>query len=60
MAARSGVPSARIQEVRGEARDRKDLLDRVDRAIRMAQNGELEEVGDRSRDPRGERTGNER
>ncbi|KIK81735.1 hypothetical protein PAXRUDRAFT_832650 [Paxillus rubicundulus Ve08.2h10] len=62
MAARSGVPSARIQEVRGEARDRKDLLDRVDRAIRMAQNGKLEEVGSGSRDPRGVQagTGNER
>ena len=41
MAARSGIPSSKIQQVRGEARNRKDLLDRVDRAIKMAQNGEL-------------------
>ncbi|KAF9223551.1 hypothetical protein BS17DRAFT_147658 [Gyrodon lividus] len=57
MAARSGVPSARIQEVRGEARDRKDLLDRVDRAIRMAQNGELEEEESGSGNSGGARTG---
>lgn len=43
MAARSGIPSSKIQQVRGEARNRKDLLDRVDRAIKMAQNGELHE-----------------
>lgn len=44
MAARSGIPSSKIvQQVRGEARSRKDLLDRVDRAIKMAQNGELHE-----------------
>ncbi|KAF8121824.1 hypothetical protein EV363DRAFT_1362453 [Boletus edulis] len=43
MAARSGIPSSKIQQVRGEARNRKDLLDRVDRAIKMAQNGELRE-----------------
>jgi hypothetical protein len=43
MAARSGIPNSKIQQVRGEARSRKDLLDRVDRAIKMAQNGELHE-----------------
>jgi len=43
MAARSGIPTSKIQQVRGEARNRKDLLDRVDRAIKMAQNGELHE-----------------
>ncbi|KAH0833132.1 hypothetical protein J3R83DRAFT_12129 [Lanmaoa asiatica] len=43
MAARSGIPSSKIQQVRGEARNRKDLLDRVDRAIKMAQNGEIYE-----------------
>lgn len=43
MAARSGIPNSKIQQVRGEARNRKDLLDRVDRAIKMAQNGELHE-----------------
>ena len=43
VAARSGIPSSKIQQVRGEARNRKDLLDRVDRAIKMAQNGELHE-----------------
>lgn len=42
VAARSGIPSSKIQQVRGEARNRKDLLDRVDRAIKMAQNGELQ------------------
>lgn len=43
MAARSGIPSSKIQQVRGEARNRKDLLDKVDKAIKMAQNGELHE-----------------
>lgn len=41
MAARSGIPSSKMQQVRYEARNRKDLLDRVDKAIKMAQNGEL-------------------
>ena len=55
MAARSGIPNSKIQQVRGEARSRKDLLDRVDRAIKMAQNGELHEDspgGDTSREAR--------
>ncbi|KAG9315090.1 hypothetical protein JVU11DRAFT_4202 [Chiua virens] len=43
MAARSGIPTSKIQHVRGEARSRKDLLDRVDRVIKLAQNGELHE-----------------